>query len=502
METVYENFSKSDLLALVKEQAFTIDKLKIELTELKRLIYGAKSERFVLDTNPEQSELDLGLSLPEKPKIEIEKISYHRRKNADKKHTPHGRGPFPEHLPRKDHIIEPDEDVTGLKKIGEEITQELEYEPPAIYVHRYIRPKYARPNDEGVIIGVLPSRPIEKGIFGPGFLSHIILSKCIDHLPLYRQRQQYLRQDIQIAVSTLSDGFAGGCRAIEPLFALHRDRVLSVDYLQIDESPIRVLDRTLKGKTHRGQMWAYYDPVNKQAFFDYREGRGREGPTELLQNFSGSIQTDGYGVYDALARRMNIVTLCCMAHARRYFDKALGTDPERAKYALAEIQKLYAVEREAREAGLAHAARRALRLEKAPPVLDAFESWLRAQLVAPDFRPKSKIGKAITYSLNRWPELKRYLDDGRYEIDNNLVENSIRPIALGRKNYLFAGSHEGARRLAVVYSFAATARLHGIEPFAWLKDVLTRIADHPFKNLAELLPENCQPTPKATNNKE
>jgi hypothetical protein len=184
-----------------------------------------------------------------------------------------------------------------------------------------------------------------------------------------------------------------------------------------------------------------------------------------------------------------------MAHTRRYFKKALGTaDAQKASYALTEIQKLYAVERDAREAGLSHAARRELRQEKARPILEAFAPWLKEQLAAADFRPKSKFGIAVGYALNRWPDLMRYLDDGRYEIDNNLIENSIRPIALGRKNYLFAGSHEGARRLALVYSMAATAKLNGVEPFAWLRDVLARIADHPYKQLAKLLPQNWKPS--------
>lgn len=492
MQAAYENLSKSQAVALLKEHAFTIEKLETEIKTLKRLIFGAKSERFVADTHPEQTALELGLELPENPQVKTEQIAYTRKK-ATQKPTPHGRGELPAHLPRNEIAIKPDEDTTGLKKIGEEITEELEYAPGTFYVNRYVRPKYAKSQDEGVIIGTLPRRPIEKGIAGPGLLAHVILSKCIDHLPLYRQRQQYLRQDIDMAVSTLSDWFAGSCRALEPLFALHRQRVLNANYLQIDETPIRVLDRTLKGKSHKGYIWAYYDPLGKGALFDYRKGRGREGPKALLADFTGTIQTDGYEVYEEFARHDGIVALACMAHARRYFEKALDSAPEPAKYVLLQMQKLYRVEREARELGLSHAERRDLRLEKARPVLDALEKWLKAQLVAPDLRPKSTLGKAISYALARWQKLVRYLDDGRYEIDNNLIENSIRPIALGRKNYLFAGSHEGARRLAMVYSFAATAKLHGIEPFAWLRDVLARIADHPHKQLAELLPPNWQP---------
>jgi len=491
MKAAYENLSKFALLTLAKEQSFIIAKLEIELAEIKRLVFGVKSERFVPDNNPMQSELDFGLELLKQPEIRTEQISYDRR--VGKKQTPHGRGFFPEHLPRKDHIIEPDEDVTGLKKIGEEITRELEYKPPTFYVNRYIRPKYARPNDEGVIIGILPSRPIEKGAFGPGFLSHIILSKCIDHLPLYRQCQQYLRHDIKIPASTLCDAFSGSCRALEPLFKLHKELTLNVNYLQVDETPMKVLDRNLKGKTHLGQMWAYYDPVNKQAFFDYQEGRSQHGPGKLLQYFQGMLQVDGYGVYPALAKRLPITLLCCMAHARRYFEKALNTDREQAQYAMTEIQKLYAIEREAREEKLTPEARRELRIQRAKPILDAFEKWMKTQLTAPGFRPKSKISAAIGYTLNHWPALLNYLEDGRYEIDNNLVENSIRPIALGRKNYLFAGSHDGARRLAMIYSFAATAKLNGVEPFAWMKDTLTRISDHPYKNLADLLPQNWRP---------
>lgn len=492
METAYENLSKSELIALAEEQAFEIEKLKIELDQCKRLIYGAKSERFVPQAHPEQTMLELGLEFAPEPAGTTERVSYTRRK-PKKRSTPHGRKPFPAHLQRIEHVIEPDEDVTGLKKIGSEVTEALEYVPPTYHVIRFIRPKYAKPKDEGVLIAALPFRPVERGSFGPGFLAHLILSKCVDHLPLYRQRQQFARQGVELALSTLADNFAAGVNALAPLFDLHRRRVLSGDYLQVDESPIQVLDRSIKRRSHRGQMWVYHDPLGRQVLFDYRIGRGREGPADMLQNYAGALQTDGYSVYDEFGKRPGIIALACMAHARRYFEKALDSDPARAQYALLEIQKLYAIEHEAREAGLSFAARHGLRYQKARPLLDAFESWMKQQLVAPDFRPKSQIGTAVGYALKRWPELCRYLDDGRYEIDNNLVENAIRPLALGRKNYLFAGSHNGAMRLAVVYSLAATAKLHGIDPFAWLRDVLTRIAGHPYNQLADLLPINWQP---------
>jgi len=458
--------------------------LKQELSELRRFIFGQKSERFV----PTNQDGQLGLDLGDRP-VEIETTTEHigyERKKSNAKHTPHGRMELPAHLERHDTIIEPEEETAGLKKIGEEITEELEYEPGKLFVNRFIRPKYARANREGIIIGSLPTRPIEKGIAGPGLLSHILISKFVDHLPIYRQIQIFKRENIKIPKSTIDGWITAVCELLSPLNEAHRKLLLQTDYLLVDETPVRVLDKRKKGKTHQGYFWVYYDPLRKLVFFDYRSGRDGDAPKEVLKGYKGAVQTDGYAGYNGLFDRRDIIELACMAHARRYFEKALNQDKDRAEWMLSKIQLLYKVEAEARDNNFSHEQRYALRKEKSAPVLRDIKIWLDENLI--EVLPKSLTGKAISYMLGRWKALARYLDDGRYEIDNNLVENAIRPVALGRKNYLFAGSHNGARRMAQVYSLVATARMQGIGPMAYLKETLTKLPDWPVKKVEELLP--------------
>jgi transposase len=459
--------------------------LRQELDKLRRMIYGQKRERYVPLQQPDQLNFNLAeQNLSELPET-TERVSYVRRKGK-KNYTPHSRKPLPAHLRREEIVIEPEEDVTDLKKIGEEITEELEYKPGELYVNRYIRPKYALSGDDGVVIGLLPSRPIDKGIAGPGLLSHVLISKFVDHLPLHRQRQQFKRQDVDIAASTIGDWVAASCEVLTPMYHLIRSRLLRSSYLMADETPIRVLDHQKKGSTHLGYHWVYYSPLERLVLFDYRPGRSRAGPNQILAEFEGYLQTDGYTGYDDLIASKRIISVGCFAHARRYFVDAQQSDPERAEWMLEQIQQLYKIERQAREAGLDHEARHQLRERYALSILETIHNWLKEQ--AKQVLPKSALGKAVGYMLNQWPRLERYVTDGRLEIDNNLIENLIRPVALGRKNYLFAGSHEGAERAAIVYSMVATAKQNQTEPFAYLKDIISRIADHPHNRLAELLP--------------
>jgi hypothetical protein len=280
---------------------------------------------------------------------------------------------------------------------------------------------------------------------------------------------------------------------LEKLYQVKRQLVLTGDYLMADETTIKVLDRAKKETSHLGYHWIYMDPVKRLVLFDYCPGRGHKWPKELLKNFKGYLQTDGWQAYDQFETGAypDITCLACMAHARRYFYDAQNNDPERAKQALVLFQELYEVEREARENRLSHAQRLALRQEKSLPVLKKIKEWLQANLS--DVTPQSPIGKAITYSLGRWNKLTGYTLDGKLEIDNNLAENAIRPIALGRKNYLFAGSHEGARRAAMLYSFLASCKQHHVNPREWLIDVFTRIKDQPEDQFQELLPHRWQP---------
>lgn len=498
----YEELSREELVIKVTE-------LTHRLHQLERLVFGSKHERFIPTTSPDQLTLDIPVQQKDQSgPVLLENIQYQRKK-ASKPETEKvqtRRMPLPASLPREQVIIEPTEDVTGWKCIGPEITEELERIPGKLFVRQYVRPKYVNPSTGEIVIGELPVRPIDKGIAGPGLLAQIVIDKYVDHLPVYRQVQRFEREGMKLPISTLADWISGTCTLLEPLYEVHRKQVLSQPYLQADETPIKVLDKAKKarpnparqshsgggssgrGTTHRGYHWVYHAPLSRLVLFDYREGRGREGPNQCLQDFSGYLQTDGYAVYDDFDKRANITLLHCMAHARRMFDQALENDKSRAGYVLTEMQKLYAVEQVGRDKSLSTEEFYALRQEQAVPVLKNLKAWMLDTY--PQVLPESTIGKAIFYSLKRWDKLSIYTADARLQIDNNLVENAIRPVAIGRKNYLFAGSHDGARRAAMLYSFLGTCKINNINPFDWLRDILCRIPSHSVNKLEELLPNN------------
>ena len=391
---------------------------------------------------------------------------------------------LPAHLPREEEVIKPEGWVEGAKQLGQEVTELLEYIPGRLYVRRIVRPKYLI--NSTIILAPLPTLPIPKGNAGAGFLAYLLVSKWVDHLPFYRLVQILKRDGVEISRATINDWFKAACVLLEPLYELLVDNVRAQTYLQADESPIKVLDSDHKGSTHRGYHWVYHAPLIKMAVFDYRPSRSREGPARFLENFQGALQTDGYTAYNELGRVKGLTLLACMAHARRYFDKSLDSDKPRATHALDLIQKLYAVEKHAKE--MTPEQRKAIRQIKAMPILEQLKQWMDVQ--QPKVLPKSPIGKAISYTLTLWPRLVRYTQDGNWNIDNNPIENLIRPLALGRKNYMFAGSHEAAQRAAMMYSFFATCKMNDVNPSKWLKDVLQRIPDAKINNLEDLLPSN------------
>lgn len=478
------------------EEQLTILQEKYQLTQeelnwLKRQLFGRKSERFIgADVN--QLTLELEGMIEKKREEELQTVSYQRRKSTSEEKSGHSRMPLPSHLRREEITIEPENLPEGSKKIGEEVTEILEYKKAEIYVKKYIRPKYALPKEEGIKVASLPSLPIPKGNAGASLLTHILESKYIYHMPLYRLQQQFKALGLDMSDKTIG----GWVSTAGDLLTIVYDRMViqiqKSDYIQADETPIRVLDKDKKGDSHKGYYWVYQSPVEKIVCFQYRKGRGKAGPKEFFDGFQGAIQADGWQVYDNFEKVIGIILLGCMAHVRRKFDEAKDNDLERAQYALAEIQKLYAIERKARELGLDAEARKKLRHEESEPILKRLKSWLlnNAPAQGSKVTPKSKIGVAISYALSMWSRLERYLEDGRYEIDNNLVENSIRPIAVGRKNYLFAGSHDAAQRAAVIYSLIATCKKNDVDPSEWLIDVLSRIQNHPINKIDELLPAN------------
>jgi transposase len=459
--------------------------LQQELATLKRMIFGTKSERYLPSKDEAQQQSLFSESRkPEKEAASDQVIRYTRNQKTEKGH---GRQILPSHLPREEVVIEPDGDLTGCEKIGEEVTEQLEYRPSRLLVIRFIRPVYATPERDKILTGMLPDRPIERGIPGPGLLAHIIVSKFIDHLPLYRLRQIFKREGISIAASTLDGWVKASADLLEPLYQRMGERIREKTYLQADETPIQVMDASKRGRTHRGYFWVYYSPRDGEVYFDYQRGRGREGPQTMLGTYTGWLQTDGYTVYDDENVSKGVARTHCMAHARRNFEKALRTD-ERAHAMMKWIQTLYDTEKEAGEEGLSYDERRKIRQEKSVPVLNEMEAWLKAHQY--EALPKSDLGKAMAYMLSRWDTLTIFADHGELEIDNNLVENAIRPVALGRKNYLFAGSHEGARRLALFYTLVNNAKSAGLNPETYLRDVLNRIASHPYHKLDDLLPQN------------
>lgn len=467
-----------------------IIQLQQQLSQLQKMIFGSKQERFIpSQTGSTQLSLDIAAEPIAACSItSAQKISYTKTTAViETKPLSHpGRMKLPESLRREAIIIEPAADTAGCKKMGEEITEVLDYTPGELFVKKYIRPKYARPDNEGVLIGSLPSRPLEKAMAGEGLLAQIIIDKYVDHLPLYRQMQRFERNGLKLPYSTLTDWVSSTCKLIEPLFEALKKQVLQSSYLHADETPVKVIDKNKQGETHRGYYWVFHNSIEKIVCFDYREGRGREGPAGILENFKGYLQTDGYIVYDAFDKKEGITLLHCMAHARRMFNEALGNDESRSCYALQQIQMLYAIERNCREQNLSYEEIKIVRQQQSAPILTALGTWMKQQYM--QVTPKSPIGKALAYSIERWNKLSLYIHDGILKIDNNPVENSIRPIALGRKNYLFAGSHEAARRSGMLYSLLGTCKMHGVEPCNWLKSTLQKIADHPINKVHELLP--------------
>jgi len=486
-----------DYKALYEEKSKAYDQLQItvaglqqQLAQLQKMIFGSKHERYIpSDINP--SQLSLGIEADSMVACQVgsaKKISYVRTNVVvEQKPLVHpGRMKLPESLRREEIIIEPAEDTSSCKKMGEEITEVLEYQPGELFVKKYIRNKYAKQNNEGVMIGELPARPLEKAMAGEGLLAQIIIDKYVDHLPLYRQMQRFERSGVKLSYSTLTDWVSNTCKLITPLFTALKNEILKSNYLHVDETPIKVLSKEKQGEAHRGYYWVYQNSIDKIVFFDYQESRGREGPMEILENFRGYLQTDGYAVYNIFEKKQDVTLIHCMAHARRMFHEALNNDEPRASHAMKQLQMLYAIERELKDQHLSFEEIKVAREEKSIPILTELAGWMKKEYM--QVTPKSAIGKALGYSIERWEKLSKYSENGMLNIDNNPVENSIRPVALGRKNYLFAGSHEAARRSGMLYSLLGTCKMHGIEPYGWLKEVLQKIATHPINRVQELLP--------------
>jgi transposase len=497
----------TDYKELYEEQVTVIadlsDKLTLltdELGQLKKMIFGARRERFIPAADATKKDLQLALDLDAETIAHCKitaatKVEYIRTQVEVIPHKPKahpGRMKLPGHLRRETIILKPETEVTGLQKIGEEVTEILDYIPAELYVKQYIRHKYAAPFGDGistVITASLPGRLMEKCMAAEGLLAQMIVDKYVDHLPINRQLLRYERMGVRIAQSTSNDWFRATLNQLYSLYEVHKRLTLATAYLGADETPLKVLDEDKKGSTHRGFYWVYYNSGQKLVLFDYRPGRGRDGPDDILKDFQGYLQTDGYSAYEDFGRRPGITLMHCMAHARRKFNEALDNDQQRAAYALAMFQQLYAIERRIKDDGLMGDAIVQLRQHQAVPILQSMKTWMEEEYPKIVVK-KSAIAMAMAYCLPRWDKLCIYTKDARLNIDNNPVENAIRPVAVGRKNYLFAGSHQAAQRAAMVYSLFATCKLHDINPYKWLKDVLERMHLYSTSNIEELLPQN------------
>lgn len=491
MQAALENLSKEDLLRVVSdrdralaERDEKINYLESQLAMIRRMQFGQSRERFEGDPGQMSLPFDAEPAGVEQQQEEVkEKIEYVRRRPNHK-----GRAKLPEHLPVQEIEIHPGGDLSDMVCIGREITEELECEPAKFYIKRYIRYKYAAKNGEGVKIGELPERVIDRGIPGAGLLAMILTGKYMDHLPLYRQKQIFARENIRIPSSTIEGWTREALIKLHPLYEQLVFDTKAKGYLQVDETPIKVLDSDKKGAAHQGYYWVYHAPLDGTVLFDYSPTRGGSAPLPILGSFRGYLQTDGYAVYEKYARGKDVIHLACWAHARREFERALDNDKARAEKALLLIQRLYAVERQAKQKGLTAERVKALRLTESLPVINELGKWIFEEIKST--LPKSRIGKAMAYAYARWDGLSAYLYDGNLQIDNNLCENTLRGVALGRKNYLFAGSHEAAQRAAMIYSFFAICKKHEVNPFQWLKYTLENIMTINHKNLKDLYPQN------------
>jgi len=461
--------------------------LRHQLDVLCQRMFGKKSER----VDPRQLQLALEQLANEPGPVSepVEMDSGETPVRGHQRRRPTGRRPLPPHLPR--HRIELDvadadkQCACGHAKtrIGESVSEKLEYQPASFVVIETVRAKYACPVcHDGVVEAPAPPQAVEKSLAGEGLLAHVVVSKYVDHLPLYRLEGIFAREGIDLARTTLCGWVADVATALTPIGDQLRREITAATYLQTDDTSVTVLGD--HGGSFKGRLWTYLDPLGQQVVFDATATHERDGPAQILADFRGALQADAYAGYDGLYQSGRVREIGCWAHARRRFVEAFMTDPQ-AALMVARIQQLYQVERAATD--LSVEARRLLRQEQSLPLLGEIDT-VRLDL-ARAVLPKSPLGEAVRYLTNQWTVLQRFVEDGRLAIDNNRAENQLRVVAVGRKNWLFAGSLEGARRAALLYSIVQSCKLVDVPPFAYLKDVLVRLATHPQRLIGQLTPK-------------
>ena len=474
--------------AQLRGRDFLIEKLKHQLAGMRRHWFGSSSEALdQLELTLEEEEI------AQAAETSVEDVAESPVPNGAKRKPK--RKPLPSHLPRNETVLSPGDacaDCGGrLKHLGEDVTEGLEYVPGRFVVNRIIRPRMACACCEAFQQAPLPSRPIERGRPGPGLLAHVLVSKYCDHLPLYRQSQIYGREGIELERSTLADWVGKATSLLEPLANLIARYVLQGQALFADDTPVKLLSPGSK-RTKTARVWAYVRDERPWqgetppcAWYQFTRDRKGDHPVSHLSGYKGWIHADGYTGFNGVFGPDKASEMACMAHIRRKFvDIYKSQGSPIAEEAIKRIAELYAVEKQAR--GQSPEDRAALRQADAKPVFDNLEVWLRKQL--PKLPRKSPLADAIRYALDRLPKARPYLDNGFLEIDNNSAERSMRPIGLGRKNYLFMGSEGGGKSAAIAYTLIETAKLNGVDPQAWLTDVLGRIADYKITKLDDLLP--------------
>jgi transposase len=476
-----------------------IQQLQWRVSQLEKQLFGPTSERALSTEMLSKEQILLSLFPPPAERPAAAEVAVEGLPASPDQIRPRqpARTPTARVLETVSQRIEPEEKLCphcGKAKceIGCEKSERFEYIPAKIIRHEIVRPKLACPCGQGTVsIAPLPPTPVEKGYPGPGLIAQVMLAKYDDHLPLYRQEQQFARLGVNFPRQMLCDWVEHGARWLQPVVRQMKAELLAGDYLQVDETPVKVMDPEVKGQCATGYLWLAGRP-GEDVIFEFHPGRGKAYAQELLGDFAGYLQRDGYGVYGALARERPGLKPCgCMAHARRKLVDALAIQPQQAQWLVIEMRKLYLIERHAREEAMSAEQRHALRQQLAPPILAGMKE--RLDQLAPTLLPQSPLGKAVSYALSEWEVLNRYLEDGRLEIDNNLTENALRPSCVGKRNYLFFGHPEAGWRSAVIYSVIVSCRRRRIDPWEYLRDLMRRLPAAKNHDIPDLVPARWKP---------